>query len=423
MAKLKTSMISGHLQNASWLQRPSLARVFEALNRGDGETRIIGGAVRNALLGEPVNDVDLATVLEPQEVMRRAASANLAIYPTGRDHGTVTVVADGDSYEITTLRRDVATDGRRAVVAFTSDWHEDALRRDFTINALSATQDGNVLDTVGGLADLAERRVRFIGDAEARIREDYLRILRFFRFTSAYAKDAPDARGLAASIALKDGMRQLSAERIGSEMMKFIVTPRAGEIAEVMQQAGVLQVLTACAATPENLQNLQRIEVELGEAPDVATRLATLLLDRPGDVSTLAQDFRLSKAIASDLTTAAAINPAHHSSAPDEAVKAEIYRSGSIAFQRALRVAWARSGASEHDTGWLDKSRLAASWRPPAMPISGADVMALNLHAGPTIGHILRDFEGWWISAGFPSETAMHKAKLAELVSRRLTNH
>lgn len=416
-------MLSGHLQNASWLQRPSLARVFEALSDGGGETRIIGGAVRNALLGEPVNDVDLATVLEPPEVIKRTASANIASYPTGIDHGTVTVVADGDSYEVTTLRRDVATDGRRAVVAFTSDWHEDALRRDFTINALSATPNGDVFDTVGGLTDLAERRVRFIGEAEARIREDYLRILRFFRFTSAYAKGAPDARGLEASIALKDGMRQLSAERIGSEMMKFIVTPRAAEIAEIMQQADVLQVLTTCAANPENLQNLQRVEAALGEAPDVVTRLATLLLDRPADLSTLAQEFRLSNAIVSDLGVAAAINPAHLSGAPEAAVKAEIYRSGSIAFQRALRVAWARSGASELNTAWHDKSRLAASWRPPAMPISGTDVMALNVPAGPPVGQILRDFEDWWIAAGFPSETAMHKAKLAELASRRLTNH
>lgn len=409
-------MLAGRMQNVSWLQRTSLARVFEALNKGSGGgTRIIGGAVRNALLGQPVNDIDLATVLEPHEVMKRAASANIASYPTGIDHGTVTVVAEGDSYEVTTLRRDVATDGRRAVVAFTSDWHEDALRRDFTINALSATQNGDVFDTVGGLADLAERRVRFIGEAEARIREDYLRILRFFRFTSAYAKGAPDAGGLAASITLKDGMRQLSAERIGSEMMKFIVTRRAGEIAEIMQQAGVLQVLTACTASPQHLQHLQRVEAALGEAPDAITRIAALLLDRPGDVPTLAQEFRLANAFVSDLSAAAAINPSHRSSASEQASKAEIYRSGSISFQRALRIAWARSGASEQDVAWLDKSRLAASWSPPVLPVSGNDVMALSVPAGPRVGQILRDFEAWWVAAGFPSETAAHNAKLAEL--------
>ena len=417
MAKPPTSVLSKRLQNADWLQQASLKRVLAALNAGGGETRIIGGAVRNALLGEPVHEIDLATDLDPHAVMRHAAAAGVAAYPTGIDHGTVTLVSDGDSYEVTTLRRDVETDGRRAVVAFTSDWHEDAMRRDFTINALSANADGEVFDTVGGLADLAARKVRFIGDAPSRIREDYLRILRFFRFTSAYAKVAPDADGLSAAAALKEGMRQLSSERIGAEMVKFIVTPRAGEIAAIMQQHGILQVLTSCAATPANLQRLQLIEAALDERPDAITRLAALLLSDPENLSTLADDFRLSNANVNALAAAAAINAAHEATASEHAAKVDIYRSGRDAFQRAQRVAWARSAALATDTAWIERSRLAASWSPPALPVTGADILALGVPAGPRVGDILRAFEAWWLAAEFPADAALQKAKLAELAA------
>lgn len=412
-----TSVRAQGLHNADWLQRPSLARVFKALNNAGGEARVVGGAVRNALLGEPVADIDLATNLDPQTVISRAAAAGLAAYPTGIDHGTVTLVADGESYEVTTLRRDVETDGRHAVVAFTSDWHQDAMRRDFTINALSATADGDIFDTVGGLADLEQRRVRFIGDAESRIREDYLRILRFFRFTSAYAEGPPDANGLAAARALKDGMRQLSAERIGTEMMKFIVTPRAAEISEIMQRSNILQVLTACAARPEHLQRLQLIEAALGEPADAITRMAALLLNRAHDVSALVEDFRLSNAISSALEAATTVKGSHDAYASEHASKVEIYRSGRTAFQHALRVAWARSGAPATDGSWTERSRLAASWSPPQLPVSGSDVVALGVPAGPRVGHILRGFEAWWLDAGFPNDVALQKEKLAELTA------
>lgn len=417
MTKPPTSVLTKRLQNADWLQQASLKRVFAVLNAGGGETRVIGGAVRNALLAEPVHEIDLATDLDPKTVMLRAAAAGIAAYPTGIEHGTVTLVANGDSYEVTTLRRDVATDGRRAVVAFTSDWHEDAMRRDVTINALSANADGDVFDTVGGLADLAAHRVRFIGDAESRIREDYLRILRFFRFTSAYAKGPPDADGLSAATALKEGMRQLSGERIGAEMVKFIITPRAGEIAAIMQQHGILQVLTACAATPADLQRLQLIEAALGEGPDAITRLAALLLSDPENLSTLADNFRLSNATANALRAAAAVNAAHDAHASEHAAKVDIYRSGQEAFQRAQRVAWARSRALATDTAWIERSRLAASWSPPALPVTGTDILALGVPAGPRVGDILRAFEAWWLEADFPADAALQKAKLAELAS------
>ncbi len=217
--------------DAAWLNSPALAKVFAAFAKSAAELRVVGGATRNALLGRPISDIDLATPALPEVVTEIATKAGLAVHPTGIEHGTVTVVADGVAFEVTTLRRDVETDGRRAVVAFTDDWREDAMRRDFTINAIYVAPDGTIYDPVGGLADLKDQRVRFIGDANDRIREDYLRILRFFRFTAQYGQGRPDPDGFAACTALKAGLTQLSSERVGAEIMKLLDAPRAAEIA------------------------------------------------------------------------------------------------------------------------------------------------------------------------------------------------
>lgn len=417
MTRNPTTALQRDIGNAGWLHRASLAHVFEALQNGGGETRVIGGAVRNALLGEHVTDIDLATTLVPDDVIRHATAAGLSVYPTGIDHGTVTVVAHGDSFEVTTLRRDVETDGRHAVVGFTHDWHEDALRRDFTINALSADLHGTVFDTVGGLTDLAARHVRFIGDAGTRIREDYLRILRFFRFSSAYAIGTLDADGLTACTALKDGLKKLSAERIGAEMLKFIVTPRAGDVATIMEEHDILAHLVALTSHPERLTRLQAIEAELGDHPDASTRMAALFINRANDAENLAKKFRLSRAHQEALANAAAINRSDEQLASDNAIRGQIYRLGQDAFARALRVAWARSEAPTSDPAWIAKIRLAASWSPPAMPVSGADVLALGIPAGPRVGVILSAFEDWWISADFPTESALHREKLSALAS------
>jgi tRNA nucleotidyltransferase/poly(A) polymerase len=207
------------LKDAAWLQQPETQRVFAALAVPGVETRAVGGAVRNTLLGLPTAEVDFATTALPEKVIALARSADLKAVPTGIEHGTVTLVANGVPFEVTTLRRDVETFGRHAIVAFTEDWAEDARRRDFTLNALYASSDGEVFDPLGGYADLVAGRVRFIGDAEARIKEDYLRILRFFRFNAYYGKGPLDADGLAACVALRDGLAQLSAERVAGEMM------------------------------------------------------------------------------------------------------------------------------------------------------------------------------------------------------------
>jgi poly(A) polymerase len=408
----------GLLSSAAWLKSAALARIFTALDASSGKSRVIGGAVRNALMGIPISDIDIATELLPEDVIERATRAGLHVYPTGLDHGTVTVVADGLAVEVTTLRRDVETDGRRAVVAFTKDWHEDALRRDFTINALSCDANGEVFDTVGGLDDLKARRVRFIGKAEDRIAEDYLRILRFFRFTSAYAEGEPDARGLAACLALKDGLKQLSAERTGAEVMKFIVTPRACEIADLIETGGLFEIIAGHAAKPAHLVRLQAIERALGEAPDAIARLTVLLVTTPDDAHQLSQRLRLSNAESSALAAATGDNLTGTQGPSGSAGQAELYRLGPDAFCRLARVAWARSAAPASDPAWRLKSLLATRWSPPIMPFSGSDVLALGIPVGPRIGRTLKAYEAWWIEAGFPSDRAAQCARLAALAEQ-----
>lgn len=402
---------------ADWLHKPALKRVFDALSDGARATRVIGGAVRNTLIGLPVTDMDLATELLPDEVMARAAGAGLGVHPTGLDHGTVTVVSDGVPFEVTTLRRDVETDGRRAVVAFTRDWSEDAHRRDFTINALSVSADGTIFDYTGGIDDLAARRVRFIGTADDRIREDYLRILRFFRFNSAYGAGAPDAAGLAACVALKAGMARLSAERIGAEIDDFIVTRRAGEVAWLMAETGILDAATGFGGHPERLMRLQEIEAALGEGHDRIARLAALFIDTADDAYRLSSRLRMSTADSSALAAAARRYDGFARDSTDAALRRDIYLAGSWASQRALRLAWARSEEPASDALWLEKCRRAALTRPPEMPFSGADVLKLGIPAGPRIGRILKAFEAWWIDADFPEDRERLMSQLKALAA------
>lgn len=410
------------LDGAQWLATPLVTRIFRAIAEGGGSARVIGGAVRNALLGIAISDIDMASDLLPEQVIACATRAGLTTYPTGLAHGTVTVVGNGNAIEVTTLRRDVETDGRHAVVAFTRDWREDALRRDFTINALSCDADGRIYDPVGGLADLAARRVRFIGEAGARIREDYLRILRFFRFTSAYATGPCDASGLAAASALRSGLRQLSAERVGSEMLKFIVTPRAGELADVMDASGIFAALSSDAAPlvarPERLRHLQAIEQALGDAPDAITRLAALFVGDAADADAIGRTLRLSNAEVADLamtcTPPARVSP----DAGEHAAKAALYRLGQPAFERAVRLAWAASSAHADHAAWHNLRQLPDRWRAPKMPFSGSDVLALGLAPGPRIGRTLRAFETWWISEDFPEDTDGQRARLAALAAQ-----
>ena len=277
----------GKLKDLTLLRQGPLARALAALNGGGEETRLVGGAVRDLALGERAVDFDLTTTATTDEVIRRAREAGFKVALTGIEHGTVTVVVDGRPIETTTLRQDVETDGRWAKVAFGRDFAADARRRDFTINALSLSADGTVHDTVGGSEDLAAGRVRFIGDAEARIREDYLRILRFFRFSARYAANGLDREGLSATTRSRWGLARLSRERVRAEFMKLLVAPRASEVVQTMGECGFLEPILGCVGYTRRLSRLVAIEAERGEGADAVLRLAALGVAIPEDADRL----------------------------------------------------------------------------------------------------------------------------------------
>ena len=405
------------LAGADWLLSPQLQRVLDVLETNGGAARVVGGAVRNALLAEPISDIDIATPLLPQEVMARGAAAGLGVHPTGIEHGTITLVSDGHAFEVTTLRRDVETDGRRATVAFSKDWREDAERRDFTMNALYATREGALFDYFGGLNDLAGKRIRFIGSAHQRIREDYLRILRFFRFFAQYGHGMPDADGLAACAELKDGIARLSAERIGAEMMKLLAAPGAAQAVTHMAEVNVLTAIMGPACHPARLAKLVAIEHNGNFAPDAITRLAALALDDSSEAPALAQRLRLSNSEAEAVAGAARRDRAYDPATLEDDARALLYRIGPDAYARAALFDWA---ASPKDAGHEDRryrAKLPERWRAPQLPVRGTDVLALGVKPGPTVGSVLKAFESWWISAGFPSDAALQQAKLKALAA------
>ena len=402
---------------APWLQAAPLKAVFAALSHEGGEARVVGGAVRNTLLGLPVTDIDIATTVLPDDVMRLCRARGLIPHPTGIAHGTVTVMSGGQPFEITTLRRDVETDGRRAVVAFTDDWAKDAGRRDFTINALYAAPDGKLFDDTGGRADLTARRVRFIGDAHDRIREDYLRILRFFRFSAQYGLGPPDAAGLAACRDLRDGITSLSAERIGMEILKLVVATRASEIVPEMAKTGILEHVTGDPTGTDCFVRLTAIERTVEVAPDAIGRLAALLPEGAA-ANELARRLRLSNREAYALTAAMVPHPAYSPGVPLITAKAWLYRSGAENFGRGARLAWARSKAPTNDHLHKEHATLPERWAAPLMPVSGADVMALGIPSGPAVGKILESFETWWIAHDFTNDLAAQQACLGALTRK-----
>ncbi len=356
---------------ARLLQDPDLLSIFDAIEAGGHRAWLVGGAVRNALLGEPVGDLDLATDATPHRVSDLASAAGLKPVPTGIDHGTVTVVAGGRGFEVTTLRRDVETDGRRAVVAFSDDLAQDAHRRDFTMNALYAGRDGTVIDLVGGLEDLHARRLRFVGDPAQRIAEDYLRILRFFRFLAWYGRDA-DPTAVAACREGRDGLAQISRERIGQEMRKLLMAPDPMPAIRLMAETGVLAKVLP-HATPDRLGALAPL------APWIA-RLAAL------SQADLADTLRLSRADARDhriLVTALD---------EDWSFDRIAYRlGGDLADAAAVLV---QTGPRGPRPGW-PKAKAAAS----PLPITASDLQPRL--QGPALGRALKAAEDAWIEAGF----------------------
>ena len=390
---------------ASLLATPGLETVFALLDRNGEEARMVGGAVRNALLGLPVADIDIATTATPDIVMQRAAAAGLRALPTGIDHGTVTLLVDHKPFEITTLREDIETDGRHAIVKFGRDFSHDAQRRDFTMNALYARADGTVEDYTDGLADLAQRRVRFIGDAHQRIREDYLRILRLFRFHAAYGEGSLDADALHAAIVLRDGLDRLSRERIRTEMMKLLIAKNAAPTLRIMRDDGFLDHVLAGIS---HVDAMARID-----GKDAILRLGALALESPSDCERLRERLRLSNAETMRLD-AMAKALAH-------------FHTGPITQPEACRFAWAAGAEAASDAALLLAARdpgrdtqaltRAAAARPPKSPFSGATLIARGIPAGPQLGRILAEAEMAWATAGFPSAQAETEALLTAAIA------
>jgi tRNA nucleotidyltransferase/poly(A) polymerase len=398
----KTSSLKG----AEWLEARETRAVFEALSGGGIETRAVGGAVRNSLLGIPVTEIDLATTAVPEKVIALAEKAGLKAVPTGIDHGTVTVIAGGVPFEVTTLRRDVETFGRHANVAFTTSWEDDARRRDFTLNALYADREGSVFDPLGGLDDVLSRRVRFIGDAEQRIKEDYLRILRFFRVHAYYGKGRMDEEGLHAAVKLRSGLERLSAERVGAELKRLLIAPGAVGAVEALYDYGLLTELLGGVPLLKRFERLVAIEAALGLTPNAALRLAALAVFIAEDVPRLADRLRLSNAEQAVLSLAARLRP-DSQIIGEAAAKEFLYRLGVEAYRSYLMLAFAASGAAPDNSEWRRVYALPERWQPPAFPLRGADLATLGLK-GPDIGETLRGLEQDWIAADFqPSREAL----------------
>lgn len=398
------------IDDQPWLTAPATRAVMAALEAagGAGCARFVGGCVRNALIGAPVADVDIATTLKPEETERAIRAAGLKAVPTGMAHGTVTAVSERQPFEITTLRRDVSTDGRNATVAFTDDWAEDAARRDFRLNALYADREGRVFDPTGeGLADAAAGRIVFVGAPETRIREDYLRILRFFRFFAWYGRGEPDAAAVEACRAEAHGMSRLSAERVSKELMTLLSAPDPRRAMTAMAGAGVLEQFL-----PEG-QTGALFEAAVELSPDPVIRLMTLFPVDERLVRDAATRLRLANTIRDRLAAAAAAYPAGDLTMSDPEVRAAIYRHGGQAVTDALFRRWAEAPDRADDARRL--LALAAGWRPPRMPVGGRELAQSGVEPGPETGRLLRAFEDSWIADDFPPDG--HAERLAALVN------
>jgi poly(A) polymerase len=391
------------LGDAPWLRHGEVARLLAALGCDGEEARVVGGAVRNALLRLAVDEIDVATTAVPEEVVRRVEGAGWKAIPTGIDHGTVTVVIDGKPFEVTTLRQDVETYGRKAKVAFGRDWRIDAERRDFTINALSVSAEGRIFDYVGGVADIAARRVRFIGEPETRIAEDYLRILRFFRFHAWYGKDHPDVAGLHACILARAGLETLSRERVRMELLKLLLAPRATPTLAVMAETGILGTVLGGVPLLASFENVVKAEAEMGFSADAVRRLGALAVTVKEDGERLAQRLRLSNAEAERLVALEhwwRVSPA----AGAQPARALLYHLRPQSFTDRVLIGWSRSTAGAADGGWHELANLPQRWTASKFPLKAADFIDRGVAAGPALGAAMRSAEQAWIAANFPAD-------------------
>jgi poly(A) polymerase len=413
----------------AWFRDPALQRILTLLNADGGEARVAGGAVRNALMGLPVADVDVATTLRPEKVVERAVTAGIRAVPTGIEHGTVTLVIDGHGFEVTTLRRDIETDGRRAKVVFGTDWQADAERRDLTINALYADAQGEVIDLVNGLPDIETRTVRFIGEAAERIAEDYLRILRFFRFFAHYGSGRPDADGLRACARAKDKLSTLSAERVWSETKKLLSAADPSRALLWMRQAGVLtEVLPETEKWGiDGIHGLVAAEKALGWVPDPMLRLAAIVPPDAARLDALAKRLKMSNAEAARLATWANA-PVPPDEVTDVGFDRLLYRHGAEGLILRLKLALASARtAAEGDPAAMRKSarlsvllKRAENYEKPDFPLGGADIVAAGVPAGKRVGEILKELEDFWVERNFALDRAALTARLEDMIRSSL---
>jgi poly(A) polymerase len=396
--------MSARIGPAPWMAAKETTAVLDALEAKGGPdcARFVGGCVRDAVLGRPVSDIDIATTLTPDQVTEALKGAGLRAVPTGIEHGTVTAVSGGKPFEITTLRRDVSTDGRRAVVAFTEDWTEDAERRDFTLNALYARRDGEVFDSSGrGVEDARAGRIVFMGEPAQRILEDHLRILRFFRFFAWFGRGEPDAAALAACAEHKDAIANLAAERISAELLKLLGADDPRRAVRLMAQSGVLGVALPDAVALGRFEGLVEIESEQLFETDPVLRLAAMMPNDPNVAPVLAERLRLSNEHRDRIADALGREPTIKSWMSARETRRAVYALGHQAFRDRVKLAW--SGASSTATApqWRGLIALGEGWSAPAFPLNGDEVVRAGVPRGPMVGQVLKEVEAWWVDHDF----------------------
>lgn len=399
--------LSDSIGQRGWMRAAETQAVMAALEAagGPGCARFVGGCVRNALTGHPVADIDIATTLTPEAVVAALKAAKLKTVPTGIEHGTVTAVSGGSPFEVTTLRRDVETDGRRAVVAFTDDWAEDAMRRDFRLNAIYADAEGRLYDPTGhGVADAKAGRIVFVGDPETRIREDGLRILRFFRFLAWYGRGEPDGPSLAACAALRELILPLSAERVSKELLKLLGADDPRPAIRLMAQTGVLPAALPMLEGTKRFERLVEIETDQAFEADALLRLAALLPRDPINVMFAAEKLRLSNAERQRLISTLGTTPRLVSWMSPREMRRAVYKVGVEAFCDRVMLAWAQSEHPAAGTQFRALLPMARTWPVPSFPLSGDEVMAAGVPKGPLVGEVMREVEDWWIDHDFPND-------------------
>lgn len=416
---------TGKIAPQSWMTAPETQAVFAALTAGGADVRFVGGCVRDAILKRPVKDVDIATPDPPARVTELLEVAGIRVIPTGIAHGTVTAMIGTTKFEITTLRLDLTTDGRHARVAFTDNWLADAARRDFTFNALSCTPDGDIYDPFGGLADLGDGVVRFVGIPRERIEEDYLRLLRFFRMYATYGQPPPDGEALAACRQLAPNVAKLSGERVRDELFRILMAPNAADTAVLMHDTHVLEHVVSPPTDIGRLRMMTWLEstaIRLESVhPDPLRRLAALLAGSGEGAASLAQRLRLSRREAARL--AALVQPTFELTpeAGDAALHRAIYHAGAETARDWVLMAWAgelalapRRGGGRN-AAWAAMLETAAGWPPPVFPLKGADAAALGIARGPRIGELLEAVETWWEAGDFTADREACLARLREM--------